>query len=325
MARTKHTLLALLAAIPVGLLAPAAASAAPCPPGTSFTPTYEFVEGQVNVPLVATHELTMVAQFSDRVDHVALSVPDGVHVIGNRGARMKLIVPVSASLAVTATWVQDSRNPDDPTCTATATTALPVTATRPSRAYYLRKAKGTDSEVAFAVVSDPRRGDVSPMQISLRVAASTRFPSARAKLRKMPVAMRPSELVRYRKHIPQEEFATSPLRCRYYDLICSRNPRLAAWATALMYPGRTIRPRHLNGGSLLSYVQPFRKIAPYGVVVEAVVGDPFRSPPKAALDLQVRQSGELVGRARVAFHCGPERTPYGETFYRCRAVRKKFG
>jgi hypothetical protein len=32
-----------------------------------------------------------------------------------------------------------------------------------------------------------------------------------------------------------------------------------------------------------------------------------------------------VGRARVAFHCGPERTRFGETFYRCRAVRKKFG
>jgi hypothetical protein len=239
---------------------------------------------------------------------------------------MKLIVPVSASLAVTATWVQgDPYDPDNPACTATATTALPITATRPSRAYYLRKAKGTDSYVAFAVVSDPQRGDVSPMEISLRVAASTRFPPARAKERKMPVAMRPSELVHYRKHIPQEEFATTPLRCRYYDLICSRNPRIAAWSTALMYPGRIIRPGRLNGGSLLSYVQPFRKIAPYGVVVDAVVGDPSRSPPKAALDFQVRQSGELVGRARVAFHCGPERTPYGETFNRCRAVRKKFG
>ena len=310
----------------MGLLAPAAASADPCPPGTALTPTYDFVEGRVNVPLVATHELTMIAQFSDRVDHVALEVPEGVRVVGRRGGRMKLIVPVSASLAVTATWVQDDReNPDNPTCTGTATTALPITATRPSRAYYLRKAKGTDSEVAFAVVSDPRRGDVSPMEISLRVAASTRFPSPRAKERKMPVAMRPSELVHYKKHIPQEEFATTPLRCRYYDLICSRNPRIAAWATALMYPGRTIRPRHLNGGALLSYVQPFRKIAPYGVVVDAIVGDPFRSPPKAALDFQVRQSGELVGRARVAFHCGPERTRFGETFYRCRAVRKKFG
>ena len=40
----------------------------------------------------------------------------------------------------------------------------------------------------------------------------------------MPVAMRPSENVRYRKHIPKEEFATTPLRCRYYDLTCNRRP-----------------------------------------------------------------------------------------------------
>ena len=58
------------AVVAVALLAPASASADPCAPGTEFTPTYEFVEGRVNVPLVATHELTMIAQFSDRVDHV---------------------------------------------------------------------------------------------------------------------------------------------------------------------------------------------------------------------------------------------------------------
>jgi hypothetical protein len=321
-----RTKLALLASIAVGLLAPTAASAAiPCPPGTAFAPSYRFVEGDVNVPLVATHELTIVAQFEDRVDHVGLSVPDGVRVIGSRGGRLKLIVPVSASLAVTATWSQDSQDPNDPTCTGTATTALPITATRPSRAYYLRKAKGTDAYVVFAAVADPQRGDMSPMEVSLRVAASTRFPPASAKVRRMPVAMRPSELVRYRKHIPQEEFATTPLRCRYYDLICSRNPRIGSWATALQYPGRTIRPGRLNGGALLSYVQPFRKIAPYGVMVDAIVGDPQRSPPKASLDMQVRQSGQLIGRARVAFHCGPERMPWGEIFNRCRAVRKKFG
>jgi hypothetical protein len=325
-ARSPELLRVLVAAVAVALLAPASASADTCPPGTALTPTYEFVEGRVNVPLVATHELTIVAQFSDRADHVALSIPEGVRVIGRRGPHLKLIVPVSASLAVTATWVQDDRdNPDAPTCTATATTALPITATVPSRAYYLKKAPGTDAFVAFAVASDPRRGDVSPMEISLRVAASTRFPPAGARQRKMPVAMRPSELVHYKKHIPLEEFATTPLRCRYYDLICSRNPLISSWATALMWPGRTIRPRHLNGGSLLSYVQPFRKVAPYGVVVDAIVGAPDHSPPAASFDLQVRQSGEVVGRARAAFHCGKERTPFGETFYRCRALRKKFG
>ncbi len=325
----------LVVALALALLAPASSSAAPgdtCPPGTALTPAYEFVEGGEKAPLVATHELTIVASFPDRVRSVTLSVPDGVRVIGRSGPRMKLIVPVSASLAVTANWIQGNplvpgNDPDDPetNCAASATTALPVTATRPSRAYYLRKANGTDAYVAFAVARDPQRGDASPLQISLRVAASTRFPSARTRQRKMPVAMRPSERVRYAKHIPKEEFATGPMRCRYYHLTCNSRLVLSSWASTLMYPGRTIRPRNLNGGSLLSYVQPFRIVAPYGVMVNVIVGDPFRSAPAAAFDIQVRQSGEVVGRARAAFRCRRERTQFGEYFHRCRAVRRQFG
>ena len=314
----------LVAAVVVSVLAPASASADPCAPGTSFTPSYEFSEGGVKVPLVATHELTISAEFSDRVDHVALEVPEGVRVIGRRGARLKLIVPVSASLAVTATWVQDDDDPDTPTCTATATTALPITATRPSRAFYLRK--GSDGYTAFAVAKDPQRGDVSPMEISIRVAPSRQFPSANARERKLPVAMRPSEQVRYRKHIPKEEFATSPLRCRYYHMTCGGPALVSSWATTLMWPGRTIRPRHLNGGALLSYVQPFRIVAPYGVVVDALVGGRGDyKPPASSYDIQVHQSGELVGRARVAVRCGRERTQFGEYFYRCHPVRRQFG
>jgi hypothetical protein len=325
----------LAVALALALLAPASSSAAPgdtCPPGTALTPAYEFVEVGDKVPLVATHELTIVAAFPDRVRSVTLSVPDGVRVIGRRGPRMKLIVPVSASLAVTANWIQGNplvpgSDPDDPetNCAASATTALPVTATRPSRAYYLRKATGTDAYVAFAVARDPQRGDVSPLEISLRVAASARFPSAKTRERKMPVAMRPSERVRYSKHIPKEEFATSAMRCRYYDLMCNRRLVLSSWASALMYPGRVIRPSHLNGGSLLSYVQPFRIVAPYGVMVNVIVGNPSRSATAAAFDIQVRQSGELVGRARAAFRCRRERTQFGEYFHRCRAVRRQFG
>ena len=294
----------------MGLLAPASASADTCPPGTEFTPTYEFVEGRVNVPLVATHELTMVAQFSDRVDHVALSVPDGVRVLGSRGPRMKLIVPVSASMAVTATWMQDDpANPDNPTCTATATTALPITATRPSRAYYLRKAKGTDAYVAFAVVSDPQRGDVSPMQISLRVAASTRFPSARAKARRMPVAMRPSELVHYRKHIPQEEFATT--RAALPLLRPDLQPESAA---------RGVGDRAAVSRAHHQAAPSERRIA---AVVRAAVpedralrgrrgrhrGRPVPEPTEGRARLPGPAIRELVGRARVAFHCGPSGRP----------------
>ena len=43
------------------------------------------------------------------------------------------------------------------------------------------------------------------------------------------------------------------------------------------------------------------------------------------LDIQAHQSGELVGRARVAVRCGRQRTQFGEYFYRCHPVRRQFG
>jgi hypothetical protein len=332
-----RALLALIAAS-AAALAPASASAADpsCPQATTLTPAYTFEEVETRVPLVATHELTVIAEFSEAVRGVALSVPDGVRVVGRRAERLKLIVPLSAALPVTATWVQatdpsdPSSSPDDPEtrCVATATTALPVTATRPSRGFYLRKAEVPDAYSAIAVAPDPKRGDLSPMEVSIRVAASTRFPAANAKQRKLPVAMRPSERVRYKRHIPQEEFATSPLRCRYYNLTCGGRALVASWATALLWrpPGRPITERNLRGGALLSYVQPFRKVAPYGVLVDALIGGRGDyKPPASAYDIQVRQSGKLVGRARVAVRCGKERTQFGEYFYRCHSVRQRFG
>lgn len=315
----------------------AASAADPsCAPPTTLTPAYKFAEADRTVPLVATHELTVIAEFSAAVRHVALSVPDGVHVVGSRAERLKLIVPVGAALPVTATWVQATdpsdpgSSPDDPEtrCSATATTALPVTSTRPSRDFYLRKAEAPDAYSAVAVAPDAERGDMSPLEVSIRVAPSTRFPSANAKQRKMPVAMRSSERVRYKRHIPQEEFATSPLRCRYYSLTCGGRALVASWATALLWrpPGRPITERNLRGGALLSSVQPFRKVAPYGVLVDALIGGRGDyKPPASAYDIQIHQSGELVGRARVAVRCGKERTRFGEHFYRCHTVRRKFG
>ena len=54
----------LAVALVLALLAPASSSAAPgdtCPPGTALTPAYEFVEVGEKAPLVATHELSIVA------------------------------------------------------------------------------------------------------------------------------------------------------------------------------------------------------------------------------------------------------------------------
>ena len=142
----------------------------------------------------------------------------------------------------------------------------------------------------------------------------------------MPVAMRPSERVRYKKHIPHEEFATTPLRCRYYHMTCGGRALVSSWATALMWPGRTIRPRHLNGGGLLSYVQPFRMSRPTASwstpswAAERTTS--HRRPPTTS---RCTSPAKLVGRARVAVRCGRERTRFGEYFYRCHPVRRQFG
>jgi hypothetical protein len=317
----------------LALVAPAYASAAPgdtCPPGTTLTPAYSFAEGKVKVKLVATHELTVVAEFPDRVRKVVLAAPDGVTVIGARAERMKLIVPVGASLPVTATWIQSNvpdGDPDDPetNCSASATTELPITATRPTRAYYVRK--GADGLAAFAVVPDRTRGDLSPLEVSVRTVARARFPSAGAKVRRMPVAMRPSELVHYKRHIPQEEFATSGMVCRFYLLTCGGAPLVTTRVSVLQWipPRRRIRTSDLNGVALLSALQPFRKIAPYGAMVSSDVGGRGRyKPPGVGYDLQVHQAGKLVGRARVALRCHPDPQPYPGVDI-CRPVKRAFG
>jgi hypothetical protein len=144
----------------------------------------------------------------------------------------------------------------------------------------------------------------------------------------MSVAMRPSERVHYKRHIPQEEFATTPMRCRFYYLTCGGPAFVQSWATNLMWrsPGRWTKKSALNGGGLLSYLQPFRIVAPYGVMVDAIVGTTRNyKPPAFAYDVQVHQSGQLVGRARVAGHCRKEPTRFGESFYRCHPVRRAFG
>ena len=52
---------------------------------------------------------------------------------------------------------------------------------------------------------------------------------------------------------------------------------------------------------------------------------PSYKPPAVGYDVQVRQSGEVVGRARIASRCRKEPNGYAERFYRCRPVRRKLG
>jgi hypothetical protein len=318
----------------VALLMPGSALAQTpgCPPPESLQPPhYSFVENDFgvafNVHLVATHELIVLAEFSQDVRNEGISVPPGVQVIGSRGPRLRLIVPRDATLPVTAHWTQqlDPNDPDTPTCPGNVTTELPITPTKRSHALITQRAA---SLISFAVVPDPSAGDRSPMEISLRLAKKARFPSARAKARTMPVAMRPSEIRRYRRHIPKIEFATSPKLCRFYFLTCGP-PLIEVYAGALAPrpPNRPITVRSLHSLAPLSALQPYKWVAPGGIRVTASPGAALttRVTPALGYDIQVHQAGELVGRLRAAVRCGRERTRFGEFLPMCHVVKRKFG
>jgi hypothetical protein len=326
-------------ALAAALLAPAYASAAPgdptCAPDRTLAVSYEVVEREQVVPLVATHELTIRARWSGDARNRALSVPEGVRVLGATVNAVRLIVPVSASLAVTATWEQatDPADPDsDPSnaatrCVATQTTALPVTPAKPSRAFYDLGASGSDGYTLFAVVPDQRAGDFSPMQVSVRTTAAARFPSAGSRAQTMPVAMRLSERVRYPRRIPNSGLLSTPDRCRYYALTCDRRSRVHTEVNALgERPLSRVRRRNFLPGPLLSRRQPYRQVAPHGVSISAMVfSQPGHEPPAIGYDIQVRQSGRVVARVRRAARCGKVPNGFGERFYRCRVVRRQNG
>jgi hypothetical protein len=176
-------------ALAVALLVPPSAAAAPgdppCAPEKTLLATFKVQEAERAVPLVATHELHVIADWSGEVRRPALSVPEGVRLLGTKPRELRLVVPVSASLAVTASWEQ-AMDPSDPDshpsnpatrCVATQATALPVTPTRPSRAFYDLAGRGSDGYSIFAVVPDQNAGDVSPLEVSVRVSSAPRFPS----------------------------------------------------------------------------------------------------------------------------------------------------
>jgi hypothetical protein len=323
-----------LAALLVAASGSAAPGDPPCAPDKTLVPTFEGNENGERAPLVATHELQLVADWpAGEVRNPSLLVPQGVRVLGRAPRKLRLIVPDGATLDVTASWEQatDPSDPDadasDPAtrCVATQTTQLPVTAPRPSRAFYdLVKSYEPEAWSTFAVVPDPQAGDLSPLEVSIRVTGAARFPSASTKARRMPVAMRPSERLRYRKHIPHDSLATTPVLCRFYYLTCSQ---VYTSVAALQERGHgRIRKRDLRGGDLLSRVQPYRKVAPFGVrIFPHVASAPGHEPPAVGYDVQVRQSGRLVGRIRRAARCGAKRNRFNVRVYRCHVVRRENG
>ncbi|HEY1275788.1 MAG TPA: hypothetical protein VGF25_12790 [Thermoleophilaceae bacterium] len=324
---------AIAAALLVPSVGPAAPGDPPCAADKTLAVTFSASEAGAEVPLVATHEVQLLADWPGDVRNPSLSVPAGVRVLGRAPRKLRLVVPARASLPVTASWEQatDPADPDaDPSdpatrCVATRTVQVPVQSPLPSRPFYDLPA-GEAAWSTFAVVPDQRRGDPSPLEVLVRVSTAARFPSAGTRARRMPVAMRPSERVHYRKRIPHEDLLTFPKLCRFYYLTCGPS-RLYTEVSALPErgPGR-ITKRDLTGGELLSRPEPFRKVAPYGVKIRAFTYTlPGHEPRALGYDIQVRQSGRLVGRVRRAARCSSKPNRYDVKVFRCKVVRRKNG
>jgi hypothetical protein len=325
-------ILALLAAL---LIPAAAASAAPgdpaCAPDRTLPVTFEVQEDGDRAPLVASHDVRIFADWQGDVRNVALSVPDGVRVIGSAQRRIRVIVPFGASLAVTAIWEQatDPSDPDsDPDnaatrCVATQTTALPIAATRAPRVVYDILGAGSDALAYFAVVPHWTHADLSPLTISARVGKPARFPGPGTRARAMTVPMREVDVVRYRRRLPGASNQTTPVKCRFFSLTCGR----ATIEAGALGPLRRVTRRALffAGTDLLARTQPLRRTARYGVRVIAhhnSIG--FRGARTFGYDVQVRQSGELLARVRRAARCRPAVINLFKTMI-CRVVRKKNG
>ncbi len=312
------------------LLAPVAASAqgGSCPPGQTFGATFTSYEGGARAPLIATHDMTVRADWPDGsdVEQPRLSVPDGVRVIGTRPREIRIVVPTGASLPVTATWTQPAEpsNPDSTArCIGTQTTALPVLAPLPPRAVYDVHRDDPSAMTSFAVLPDRNRADLSPLTVSVRVARAARFPAAGVRARTLTIPMRRVDEVRYARRLPGAAYQTTPVKCRFFSLTCGR---LTTDAYALG-PLRRGTRRELRGqfGELLARTQPRRRAAPFGVRIHAFVFSVgFRGPRTVGYDVQVRQSGELVGRARRAARCAPE-VRFGFKRLTCRVLRRANG
>lgn len=319
---------ALSAALGALLFAPAAQaqSGAACPAGSAGGVTFTVLDDGERGPLVATHDVRVLAEWSGGdVERPQLSVPDGIRVIDTRPRQIRLIAPVSASLAVTATWEQPS-DPSDPgsaRCVATQTTALPVLATERGRAVYNILGAGFDALASFAVLPDRDRADLSPLTITARIGRAARFPGRRVRARSMTIPMRGVDERRYSRRLPGVTQTTTPIKCRLFSLTCGR---LTTDAYALG-PTRRGTKRELRAqfGELLSRKQPRRVAARYGVRIDALVASVgFRGPRTVGYDIQIRQSGELLARVRRAARCRPE-VRFGFKRLTCRVLRSRNG
>jgi hypothetical protein len=314
----------------VGAVPAAAAPGEPaCAADKTLTLTLKTRERGFNAPLVAAHDQSVVADWSGDARRSTLSVPDGLAVLKRTRTSLRLLVPASAALPVTVTWEQaiDPSNPDqdagDPAtrCNASQTIALPILAPRPSRAYYGLAFEDDFGFANFAVATNPTAADLSPLLITVRTTSAARFPPRRAKAKRMPVPLSTADTRKYRKRLPNPTFSPTPVMCRAW-WICNSLLTTDVDSLADRRPGARVTKRYLKQTGLpLPSTQPYRRAAPFGIKLLTYPSQ--RQPPTLGYDIQVRQSGRLVGRVRRVVRCRKDPQFFNNLV--CRTVKKRNG
>ena len=290
-----------------------------CAPGSELGVTLKAEERGGQGAAVATHEILVEADFTGDARRVSLMPPPGVPTIGRAsGNPIAVVAPNASSVTVTVTWRQasDPSNPDhdpeDPatSCTASRDVAVALLTANPSRAVKhaqwrtLQRFGFTD----VGIVPARRQPDLSPFQVSARTTSKVAFPPPGAPVRTMPVPLRAADKIRYRTRLPGLANATVAQQCRFYYLAC---------ATPFAPGGAFVEVGSIDDGvngslTRLARSQPFRAHAPRGILVEARPGGVRLGRPRPfGYDVQVRQSGRLVARVRMAGRCFERRRPQG--------------
>lgn|GEM_PF-5903274 len=303
----------------------------PCAPDKLTKVTLTSQEAGESGPLIATHDISVEAEFYDNVLDIALDPPAGARVLGrsSRGGIVDFIVPTGATAPITVTWRQ-AKDPSDPehddpevtedSCVGSRVVELPVEAANRSRAVHDRRGS-IQGYADFAVLPAAKRPDLSPFEITARTTSKVRFPSAKAKAQKISIPLRAVDKLRYKTRLPGLANITTPKLCRFWWLTCSSVGisvgSLDVDRDALR---RGIERGDVNGGRrLLPASQPFKISARFGIGVNV---NPFGGKKNRPFgyDVQVRQSGRLLARVRKAGRCVERRDSRG-IFTACKIAR----
>jgi hypothetical protein len=326
------------AVLAVSLLvwAPAAAAQAvpACAPDKLLGVTLTSSERDEPAPLVATHDVSVAAEFTGTTVNESYAPPPDVKVVAAGRSGVDFIVPIAASVAITVAWHQASdpsdphSDPEDPAtrCAGSRVVTLPITAARPSSTVKLRGWKTSQrmGHAVFAVVPALKQPDLSPLEISIRTSSRARLPSAHAAARTMVVPMRTVDQVKYAKKLPSLFFIKTAKLCKFFLLTCgavtSEVARPFLDTDALQ---KGIEKADVNGSAkLLARTQPALEAVRYGAVIKVnPAAARIGKPRPFGYDVQVRQSGRVVARVRMAGRCFERHDSRG-TFVTCRILKK---